>query len=55
MASETSLLRRARAGSDEAFSRLVAEHQQAVRAFLRRLAGDEADDLAQDAFVTAWS
>lgn len=54
-ANETALVRRARQGSDDAFSRLVAQHQQAVRAFLRRLAGDEADDLAQDAFVTAWS
>ena len=55
MASECALVRRARSGSDEAFSRLVAEHQQAVRAFLRRLAGDDADDLAQEAFFTAWS
>ena len=47
---------RAGGGSDEAFSRLVAEHQQAVRAFLRRLCvrPDDADDLAQEAFVTAW-
>jgi len=52
-----SLLQRARDGSDQAFSRLVAEHQQAVRAFARRLAANtaDADDLAQEAFVTAWS
>ncbi len=51
------LIRRAREGSDDAFSRLVAEHQQAVRAFVRRLCvtPDDADDLAQDAFVTAWA
>jgi RNA polymerase sigma-70 factor (ECF subfamily) len=51
------LIRRAREGSDEAFSRLVTEHQQAVRAFVRRLCAipDDADDLAQEAFVTAWS
>ena len=51
------LIRRAREGSNDAFSRLVAEHQQAVRAFVRRLCAlpDDADDLAQEAFVTAWS
>jgi RNA polymerase sigma-70 factor (ECF subfamily) len=51
------LIRRAREGSSDAFSRLVAEHQQAVRAFVRRLAAppDDADDLAQEAFVTAWA
>lgn len=38
------------------FARLVAEHQQAVRGFLRRLGGDhaDADDLAQETFITAW-
>ena len=42
---------------DWAFSRLVADNQQAVRAFLRRLCArpDDADDLAQEAFVTAWA
>lgn len=51
------LIRRAREGSNDAFSRLVTEHQQAVRAFVRRLCAlpDDADDLAQEAFVTAWS
>ena len=51
------LIRRAREGSDEAFSRLVVDHQQAVRVFLRRLCAlpDDADDLAQEAFVTAWA
>ena len=54
---QTALVQRARDGSDAAFSRLVADHQQAVRAFLRRLAANpaDADDLAQEAFVTAWS
>lgn len=49
-------MQQAKAGSDIAFSRLVADHQQAVRAFLRRLCTrpDDADDLAQEAFVTAW-
>ena len=51
------LLKRAREGSNDAFSRLVADHQQAVRAFVRRLCvlPDDADDLAQEAFVTAWA
>ncbi len=51
------LLQRARQGSDDAFSRLVSEHQPAVRAFARRLAANpaDADDLAQEAFVTAWT
>ena len=46
----------ARRGSSAAFGRLVDRHQRAVRAFLRRAMGREAeaDDLAQEAFVTAW-
>ncbi|MBX7247501.1 MAG: RNA polymerase sigma factor [Caulobacteraceae bacterium] len=56
-ATEADLVAKARAGSDEAFGRLVDLNQQAVRAFLRRLCGDpaEADDLAQETFLTAWS
>ena len=54
---DTALLAEARAGSRLALSRLIDRHQQAVRAFLRRVAVDreDADDLAQDTFVTAWS
>lgn len=50
-------VRRAQAGSDQAFARLVDAHGQAVRNFLRRVCThvDEADDLAQDAFLTAWT
>jgi RNA polymerase sigma-70 factor (ECF subfamily) len=46
----------ARAGSHQDFSRLVAAHQGALRAFLRRLCANaaEADDLAQETFVFAW-
>ena len=53
---DAALVERARAGSTPAFSALVQRHQQAVRAFARRIGGDlaEADDLAQEAFVTAW-
>ena len=47
---------RAKAGSDTAFAHLVDAHGQAVRNFLRRISpsADEADDLAQEAFLTAW-
>jgi len=51
---ETAWVRRAQAGSADAFGRLVDKHQQALRLFLRRLAPGEADDLAQEAFVFAW-
>ena len=54
---EAELVAAAQAGAPAAFSRLVERHQQAVRGFLRRLSGShaDADDLAQEAFVTAWS
>ncbi|MFN3537463.1 MAG: RNA polymerase sigma factor [Brevundimonas sp.] len=54
---DTELVAAARAGSDAAFARLVARHQGVVRGFLRRvLNGDraEADDVAQEVFLTAW-
>jgi RNA polymerase sigma-70 factor (ECF subfamily) len=53
---DEALVAAAQGGSTAAFSRLVDRHQQAVRGFLRRACGDWAlaDDLAQDAFVTAW-
>ncbi len=39
------------------FTVLVEQNQRAVRGFLRRLSGShaDADDLAQETFVTAWS
>jgi RNA polymerase sigma factor (sigma-70 family) len=54
---EAALVEQACAGSTAAFSRLVDQNQQAVRAFLRRLCRDwaQADDLAQETFLTAWS
>ncbi len=53
---EAALILAAKTGAPDAFSRLVALHQQGVRAFLRRLCGDHAraDDLAQETFLTAW-
>ncbi|MGQ0531676.1 MAG: RNA polymerase sigma factor [Caulobacteraceae bacterium] len=54
---EARLISRARKGDSRAFAALVDAHQQAVRGFLRRFAGHwaGADDIAQEAFVTAWS
>jgi len=51
------LSQRPGAGSMVALSRLIDRHQQAVRAFLARIAGnrDEAEDLAQETFLTACS
>ena len=51
---ETAWAIAARAGSADAFGRLVQMHQQALRAFLRRLGAADADDLAQETFVFAW-
>ena len=47
---------RAKQGSTSHFAKLVASHQQAVRTFLCRLCGNaaEADDLAQEVFITSW-
>src|SRR5262252_7213216 len=46
-----------RDGSEPAFNILVDRHQQAVRMFLRRLLGNDADadDLAQETFLAAWT
>lgn len=57
-ADDAELVARARAGSDAAFAILVGRHQAAVRGFLRRTLGGgwaEADDIAQDTFLVAWS
>jgi RNA polymerase sigma factor (sigma-70 family) len=53
---EQAWARDAQAGSADAFSRLVAAHQGALRAFLRRLTSHsaDADDIAQESFVLAW-
>jgi RNA polymerase sigma-70 factor (ECF subfamily) len=55
---DAELATQARAGSDAAFTRLIERHQAAVRSFLRRTLGGgwaEADDVAQEAVLTAWS
>lgn len=51
---EPAWVRDAQAGSADAFGRLVKMHQQGLRAFLRRLSANDADDLAQETFVFAW-
>lgn len=53
---ESRLIGLARNGDLHAFGRLVDAHQGAVRAFLRRLAGNaaDADDLSQEAFARTW-
>lgn len=54
---DVALLTAVRGGSELAFNRLVDRHQQAVRTFLRRLLGNEADadDMAQETFLAAWT
>jgi RNA polymerase sigma factor (sigma-70 family) len=53
---ERRLIALARKGDMHAFSRLVDAHQAAVRAFLRRLVGNnaDADDFSQEAFTRTW-
>ena len=54
---DVELVAEVRAGSELAFNLLVDRHQQAVRTFLRRLLGNEADadDMAQETFLAAWT
>lgn len=54
MDEDSELARRAAAGDAAAFTALVRAHESAVRRFLRRLAGEAADDLAQETFLKAW-
>jgi RNA polymerase sigma-70 factor (ECF subfamily) len=54
---DEALVTAVRNGSELAFNRLVDRHQEAVRTFLRRLLGHEADadDMAQETFLAAWT
>jgi RNA polymerase sigma-70 factor, ECF subfamily len=54
--SEHELIRRARAGDQDAFAELVTTHANRVYGALRRfgLEPDEADEVAQEVFVRAW-
>ena len=53
---EAQLVRRAQAGETQAFAALVMEHQRFVYNLALRSLGDaqEAEDVAQEAFVRAW-
>ena len=51
---DATLAREAAAGNAAAFSALVRRHEGALRRFLLRLSGQDADDLAQQAFIQAW-
>lgn len=54
---DEALVDAARDGSSRAFALLVGRHQGKVRGFLRRMLGEhaDADDLAQEVFLAAWS
>ena len=56
LASERELIRRARAGDQDAFAELVMIHADRVYGALRRFGLDagEADEVAQEVFVRAW-
>jgi RNA polymerase sigma-70 factor (ECF subfamily) len=55
MASDETLVRRALAGDLGAFERLVERHRDVVHRVAARIVGeDEADDVAQDAFLRAF-
>ena len=57
MLTDGELVMAARRGEGNAFTALVARHQGAARSFARRICADpaEAEDIAQEAFVFAWS
>ena len=53
-AGEAELVRRAAGNDLAAFAVLVRAHEPRLRQFTRRLAGDDGDDIAQDALLAAW-
>jgi RNA polymerase sigma-70 factor (ECF subfamily) len=53
---DDALVAAVRDGSERAFNLLVDRHQQAVRTFLRGITSwDDADDIAQETFLAAWT
>jgi RNA polymerase sigma factor (sigma-70 family) len=56
MDDDAALLAAVSEGSEHAFNRLVDRHQRAIRIFLRGLVTSaDADDIAQEVFLTVWS
>jgi RNA polymerase sigma-70 factor (ECF subfamily) len=53
--SDETLVSRFRDGDGEAFDALVRRHQTALVRFVRRYAGDDAEDVAQQALVRAFA
>ena len=51
---DAALMRRAQEGDDAAFEALVARYAPAVERLARRIVGDAAADVAQQAFLSAW-
>lgn len=54
MDEDEALAHLAAGGDTAAFERLVRRHESSVRNFLRRVAREAADDLAQETFIRAW-
>jgi RNA polymerase sigma factor (sigma-70 family) len=48
------LARRAARGDLAAFGELVRSHEASLRRYTQRLAGDDGEDIAQDALLAAW-
>lgn len=48
------MVRRAAGGDLAAFAALVRSHEASLRRYTYRLAGDEGDDIAQDALLAGW-
>lgn len=55
--SDSELIAQAELGSPRALAEIVRRHQSALRGFLRRIcfSNDEADDLSQETFLTAFT
>ena len=53
---ESKLIKQSLSGDPEAYAALVSQHQKMVRTMTFRMAGslDDAEDLAQDAFLRAY-
>jgi len=51
---DLALSKRASRGDGAAFAMLVEKYERPLRAFLARMEGNNADDVAQEAFLRAW-